>query len=198
MATVVQRTPSRRDELWSERDTQSNKLRSTHCFEEWPNWRWSVWRNRQLSRWIPHHHRQVRATRRPFNTPMSHTSEGRSQDKALENGGARSHYESVCANRLGFKHRVQPQIEQQAAHLPWSQESEQGDNASSLQNAHAGWDHPPARRIKSILQTWCPPRILVCVPGWPSSYMTTFNRPFGRYRFERLPFGLNLSQDVFQ
>ena len=26
----------------------------------------------------------------------------------------------------------------------------------------------------------------------PSSYLTTFNSPFGRYRFERLPFGLNL------
>ena len=32
----------------------------------------------------------------------------------------------------------------------------------------------------------------------PSSYLTTFNRPFRRYRFERLPFGLNLSQYVFQ
>ena len=31
----------------------------------------------------------------------------------------------------------------------------------------------------------------------PSSYLTTFNSPFGRYRFHRLPFGLNLSQDVF-
>ena len=27
---------------------------------------------------------------------------------------------------------------------------------------------------------------------------TTFNSPHGRYRFMRLPFGLNLSQDVFQ
>ena len=32
----------------------------------------------------------------------------------------------------------------------------------------------------------------------PSSYLTTFNSPFGGYVFERLPFGLNLSQDVFQ
>lgn len=31
-----------------------------------------------------------------------------------------------------------------------------------------------------------------------SSRKTTFNSPFGRFRFERLPFGLNLSQDVFQ
>ena len=31
-----------------------------------------------------------------------------------------------------------------------------------------------------------------------SSRKTTFNNPFGRYRFLRLPFGLNLSQDVFQ
>ena len=32
----------------------------------------------------------------------------------------------------------------------------------------------------------------------PSSYLTTFNSPFGRYRFRRMPFGLKMSQDVFQ
>ena len=31
-----------------------------------------------------------------------------------------------------------------------------------------------------------------------SSLLTTFNSPFGRYRFTRLPFGLIVSQDVFQ
>ena len=31
-----------------------------------------------------------------------------------------------------------------------------------------------------------------------SSYLTTFNTPFGRYRFLRLPFGLKSSQDEFQ
>ena len=31
-----------------------------------------------------------------------------------------------------------------------------------------------------------------------SSYMTTFNTPFGRYRYLRLPFGLKMAQDVFQ
>ena len=31
-----------------------------------------------------------------------------------------------------------------------------------------------------------------------SSYLTTFNSPFGRYRFKRMPFGLKMSQDVFQ
>ena len=31
-----------------------------------------------------------------------------------------------------------------------------------------------------------------------SSYLTTFNSPFGRYRFRRMPFGLKMSQDVFQ
>ena len=39
---------------------------------------------------------------------------------------------------------------------------------------------------------------------WPvvldekSSYLTTFNSPFGRFRFTRLPFGLCVSQDIFQ
>ena len=31
-----------------------------------------------------------------------------------------------------------------------------------------------------------------------SSYLTTFNSPFGRFRFTRLSFGLCVSQDVFQ
>ena len=32
----------------------------------------------------------------------------------------------------------------------------------------------------------------------PSSELTTFNTPSGRYKYKRLPFGLNCSQDVFQ
>ncbi|CAB4011975.1 Retrovirus-related Pol poly from transposon [Paramuricea clavata] len=31
-----------------------------------------------------------------------------------------------------------------------------------------------------------------------SSYLTTLNSPFGRCRFKRMPFGLKMSQDVFQ
>ena len=31
-----------------------------------------------------------------------------------------------------------------------------------------------------------------------SSYLTTFNSPFGRYRFLRMPFALKMSQDVFK
>ena len=31
-----------------------------------------------------------------------------------------------------------------------------------------------------------------------SSFLTTFNTPFGRYKFLRLPFGLKVSQDIFQ
>ena len=30
------------------------------------------------------------------------------------------------------------------------------------------------------------------------SYLTTFNTPFGRYRFKRLPFGIICAQDLFQ
>ena len=32
----------------------------------------------------------------------------------------------------------------------------------------------------------------------PSSKLCTFNSPFGRYRFTRLPFGINCAQDIFQ
>ena len=31
-----------------------------------------------------------------------------------------------------------------------------------------------------------------------SSLLCTFNTPFGRYKFNRLPFGINVSQDIFQ
>ena len=31
-----------------------------------------------------------------------------------------------------------------------------------------------------------------------SQLLTTFNTPYGRYCFQRLPFGLNVSQDIFQ
>ena len=31
-----------------------------------------------------------------------------------------------------------------------------------------------------------------------SSLMTTFYTPFGRYKFLRMPFGLGMSQDIFQ
>ena len=33
---------------------------------------------------------------------------------------------------------------------------------------------------------------------YESSLLTTFNSPCGRYRFKRLPFGLNIAQDAFQ
>jgi len=33
---------------------------------------------------------------------------------------------------------------------------------------------------------------------YESSLLCTFNTPFGRYRFNRLPFGVNVSQDIFQ
>ena len=33
---------------------------------------------------------------------------------------------------------------------------------------------------------------------YESSLLCTFNTPFGRYRFKRLPFGVKLSQDIFQ
>ena len=32
----------------------------------------------------------------------------------------------------------------------------------------------------------------------PSSKLCTFNTPFGRYKFNRLPFGISSAQDVFQ
>lgn len=32
----------------------------------------------------------------------------------------------------------------------------------------------------------------------PSPHLCTFNTPFGRYRFKRMPFGINSAAEVFQ
>ena len=32
----------------------------------------------------------------------------------------------------------------------------------------------------------------------PSSYLTTFHTPFGRYRWKRMPFGINSAPEIFQ
>ena len=37
-----------------------------------------------------------------------------------------------------------------------------------------------------------------CVLDEPSSQLTTFQTPFGRFRWKRLPFGLNVSAEIFQ
>ena len=39
---------------------------------------------------------------------------------------------------------------------------------------------------------------LHCELSQDSSYLTTMNTPFGRYRWKRLPFGLNVSSEIFQ
>ena len=39
---------------------------------------------------------------------------------------------------------------------------------------------------------------LCIILDYESSLLTTFNMPWGRYRFIRLPFGLACSQDIFQ
>lgn len=39
---------------------------------------------------------------------------------------------------------------------------------------------------------------LHCELDEESSYLTPMNTPFGRYRWKRLPFGLNMSAEIFQ
>ena len=47
-------------------------------------------------------------------------------------------------------------------------------------------------------KAWCTLRILGHSFVGNLSYLTTFNTQFSQYRFLRLPFGLNCSQDLFQ
>ena len=49
-------------------------------------------------------------------------------------------------------------------------------------------------------RNWMPVMVIgvQCSMKNPLRYLTTFNSPFGRFRFTRLPFGLCVSQDIFQ
>ena len=68
--------------------------------------------------------------------------------------------------------------------------------------------HYPTRTIDKILPFLHGKKIFTIIDtnkgywheelDYESSLLCTFNTPFGRYRFKRLPFGLVISQDVFQ
>ena len=59
--------------------------------------------------------------------------------------------------------------------------------------------------IAHLIARACPLTVLDCCKGYwhqkldePSSYMTTFNTEFGRYRYTVIPFGATVAGDVFQ
>ena len=41
-------------------------------------------------------------------------------------------------------------------------------------------------------------RLLAILHAEESSYLTTFNTPYGKFRFTRMPFGLHVAGDAFQ
>ncbi|PFX12900.1 von Willebrand factor D and EGF domain-containing protein [Stylophora pistillata] len=43
-----------------------------------------------------------------------------------------------------------------------------------------------------------PHKVPISMKDEESSYLTTLNSPYGSYRFKRMPFGLKMSQDIFQ
>ena len=70
------------------------------------------------------------------------------------------------------------------------------------------WEHYKAPTLNEITQCWsgakCFSKLDAKDGFWSihldgdSSYLTTFNTHHGRYRFLHMPFGLEMSQDVFQ
>ena len=57
---------------------------------------------------------------------------------------------------------------------------------------------PELSRVKVFSKADCKEGFLQCVLDEESSYLTTFQSPWGRYRWTRLPFGLTPSPEIFQ
>ena len=113
-------------------------------------------------------------------------------------GGDGGHFTSAKTNRLGLEFSLQPEIVREISNLPRPKGSQPSNQQTPLPHYDFAGDYPQACKSHSLLQAGCSPRLLDVSLDQESSMKTTFNSPFGRYRFLRLPFGLNLSQDVFQ
>ena len=129
---------------------------------------------------------------------MPHQTQGRHQDGVRRNGKYWSHQKGQRAHRLGEQCRLQPKIKWPFAHLPRSKGLE-------LCNQEKSPCHPT---LEELTHKFAGRTIFSKVDArhgyWSvaldeeSSMLTTFNSPFGRYRYLRMPFGLRMSQDVFQ
>ena len=83
-------------------------------------------------------------------------------------------------------------------HLYRSTETERNLETMSTQNPYARGDQPQVHWIVSIQQDGCMAGYWSVHLDEPSQLLATFRTPFGRYCWKRLPFGLCVSQDIFQ
>ena len=92
---------------------------------------------------------------------------------------------------MGICSGIQPQKQRKVENLLGSKGPQQGHPENIPQN-------PYCRRSTVFSKLDAKHGYWSIVLDDSSSYLTTFNTPFGRYRFIRLPFGLKVSQDIFQ
>ena len=73
----------------------------------------------------------------------------------------------------------------------------QGDTLTVLQAPNPQQNFPQIKQCKD-LKIKCKEWLLEHLSHEPSSLLTAFNTEKDRYRFLKMPFGLKISQDVFQ
>ena len=112
--------------------------------------------------------------------------------------GTRNHHPSGGAHRLGILTCLLLEGKWQAESLLGSQRCQQSHQERSLQDPNYWRDHTSTGRKQEVYQGQWNTSYLCIVLDYESSLLTTFNTPWGRYRFVCLPWGLSCAQDIFQ
>ena len=99
---------------------------------------------------------------------------------------------------MGKQSRLQEETEWTIAFMPRPKRPKHSYLKRTSRHSYLGEILPKLHKAKffSIVDAKC--GYWNVVLDEESSYLATFNSPFGRYRFKRMPFGLNMSQDIFQ
>ena len=85
--------------------------------------------------------------------------------------------------------------QRQNTDMPRPKTLERSDSTRTLQDANDRRDNNAHRRSQNIHQIRCESRLLA---NPIRRLLTTFNTPFGRYCYKRIPFEIKSAQEVFQ
>ena len=113
-------------------------------------------------------------------------------------GRPTNHHTSYWTYRMGLIKYISMQTRRHTTHMLVSQRFKQGNHKRTPQGTKPQRDFTQINRSNHIFQIRCKDGFWSVHLDTASSYLTTFNTRKSRYRFLCMPFGLKMSQDVFQ
>ena len=113
-------------------------------------------------------------------------------------GGPTNHHTSYSTYKMGLINYISAQITWNTMHMLRSQRFKQSNHKRTLQGTNTCGNFTQTSRSNHIFQIRCQRWVWSVHLDTASSYLTTFNTHNGRYRFLCMPFGLKMSQDMFQ